>query len=118
MKKIAFIIIALCVMSCSDTDRSLANDFLIGEFNEVSPREGASNIITTPESLTHASFGKTIVATFTIRVLSNNRLELSCNECDEAAPHIVSYRIIDQDTFKIGNLFRGGTPTEYTYKRI
>ncbi len=108
----------VCLMSCSDNDNLLENGILTGEFKEFSPIEGASTIQTTPDNLTYITFGKTIPVSFSVKVLSGNRLELSCNECDETEPIVVPYKIVNDDTFEIGTFIRGANQQIFTYKRI
>ena len=107
MKKFLFVlIITMLIISCSDSNETELDDILTGSFTEVTPINGRVRL----EFLSETQLKQEIadsgsIATFTIRLIDNNNLELNCNECDESAPQIVSYTIIDNNTFKIGGFF-------------
>lgn len=73
---------------------------MTGNFTEIMPINERVNLEFLSETeLRQQIFDYNIVSTFIIRLIDNNQLKLRCNECDESEPQIVSYRVIDNNTF-------------------
>ena len=112
----------LCIVflfiSCSDNTSDFENDILTGNFKELSPIENRLSVDVTSQNLTYINENTGTGLSFTIRLLSANRLELSCNQCDETEPQIVPYKIIDQDSFEIGSFFPNTATDILTFKRL
>ncbi len=105
-------VILICAFyTCSKFESDDSSEILQGNFVEVSPVNERMTLEFSSESqLKQRIIGLDIEPTFTIRLLSDNELELSCNQCDELQPKVVSYQIIDNNTFEIG----GFSPAEST----
>ena len=109
MKKLLFITIAtflITACSNSDSEEKEFDEILTGSFTEISPIKERVNLEYLSETQLRQQISDySIVPTFTIKLVNNNQLELSCNECDESESQIVSYRIINNNTFEIGGFF-------------
>ncbi len=118
MKKIALIFVIVCFVSCSSEDTLGEQRILTGAFKEFAPVENRITANVSTQNLSYSIETTGSGTTFTIKLLSNSRLELSCNECDETAPQIVPYRIINSDTFEIGSFLFTPETELITFKRI
>ena len=106
MKYILILVVIVGLLSCSDSETEENNSLLLGNFTEVTPiNERVMLEFSSESQLKQTIKDFSIEPTFTIRLLNGNQLELNCNECDETEPTIVSYRIINDDTFEIGGFF-------------
>jgi len=119
MKNIFLILISIFgLYSCSDSETEQNKGILTGNFTEITPvNERVTLEFSSETQLTQRISEYNIVPTFTIRLLSDNQLELSCNECDELQPTIVSYRIINNRMFEIGGFFPAESTELMTFKR-
>ena len=121
MQKLFLVLITLFItIACSnsDSEEQEQNEILIGNFTEVTPvNERISLEFLSETELRQEILGHDRIPTFTIRLLNNNNLELSCNECDEIEPQIVSYRVIDTDTFEIGGFWPAETDELIVFQR-
>ncbi len=118
MKKIALLLIVLCFIGCESSSSILDNNILTGNFKEITPVEDRVKVAMAAQSLTYLKNDDGIPFSFTIKVLPNNMLELSCNACDEEQPQIVSYKIIDIDTFEIGGFIQETLSQTMTFERV
>ena len=117
-KTILLLIVIIGLMSCSKSDTEESNGILIGNFTEVTPvSERVILEFTSETQLTQRITDFDIAPTYTVRLLNENELELSCNECDEEQPTIVSYRIINSDRFEIGGFFPAESIEIMTFER-
>lgn len=104
----------ILMVSCSsNSDSNLKspthNGILTGNFIEVLPEANRTTLIFSPdtnqlEEKRNSDEKNSITLTYSIQKLENNQIELNSNEADEAEPKIIYYKIIDDDTFEIGNL--------------
>lgn len=119
MKKVLLILIAISgLYSCSEAETLKKNEILIGIFIEVAPVKERVTLEFLSETQLRSEISDfDTISTFTIRLMNSNQLELSCNECDESQPTIVSYRVIDNNTFEIGGIYPAESTEKMTFER-
>lgn len=105
IKNIAFLLLTIfLVFSCSDDDQN-ANEIAVGQYIELSPIENRTILIFSEnnqlEELRTTENGIPIKSTYTIRFLTNSRIELSSNEADEAFPRVFEFNRLSDDRFEI-----------------
>ncbi len=106
------------LISCSNSETEENNGILIGKFTEVTPINGRVILeFSSQKQLIQTFIDIEIISTYTIKLLNKNQLELSCNECDEKNPVIVSYRIINNNKFEIGGFYPANSLEIMTFER-
>lgn len=107
---LAFILLT-GLISCSRSDTEKSSGILMGKFIELAPENGRAELEFQSDThlilRTNPNLDDRASTTFTIKLLDNGRLDLSCNECDQLVPFVVSYKILDHNTFEISNLYGG-----------
>ena len=90
----------------------------MGNFIEVSPvNERVQLEFTANNQLRRIVADVSVRTTFTIQLINENELVLSCNECDVTSSQTVSYRIIDNDSFEIGGFYPADSNEVMTFRR-
>ena len=90
----------------------------MGNFIEVSPvNERVQLEFTANNQLRRIIADVSVRTTFTIQLINENELVLSCNECDVTSSQTVSYRIIDNDRFEIGGFYPADSNEVMTFRR-
>jgi hypothetical protein len=90
----------------------------MGNFIEVSPvNERVQLEFTANNQLRRIIADVSVRTTFTIQLINENELVLSCNECDVTSSQTVSFRIIDNDSFEIGGFYPADSNEVMTFRR-
>ncbi|MFD0798433.1 hypothetical protein ACFQZJ_13255 [Maribacter chungangensis] len=127
MKKAFIVLLAVCgMLSCSNSDSepTILNGILTGEFIEVTPISNRTTLIFSANSNQlqekRTSDGENPISrTFSIQLVDDGMIELSSNEADEMSPKVFHYQIIDDNIFEIGNInHNDNEDTIMTFKRI
>lgn len=114
------VVIWICSFyGCSESQSGDNVEISQGTFIEISPVNARITLEFSSNTQLVQSIENTgLNLTFTIRLLDNNQLELSCNQCDEQEPNIVFYNIINDDVLEIGGVFPAESTDIIRFHRI